>query len=380
MSNPTLFFIAGDPSGDQNTALIIRRVCKELPNALCCGIGGPEMQAEGFKPFLPFEKFNVMGYLEVITHIPFFLKAKNLIVNKMKTLKPSAVICVDYSGFNMPVMKAAHALGIPVIWYISPKIWVWKKRKYLNNFKKYVSHIAVIFPFEKDIFLPHIKNVSFVGNPTVEQMDNGRYSTPEATREKLQENTVKRLAVIPGSRINEIKNIFPVMISACKKLKKEYPDLLFFISRCGNIPNELYDNIIGNLSTESFSGPLEELLITSDIALVTSGTATLQTALMGVPMVIAYKTSTFNYSIGMLLLRNLKYIGLPNIIASDEIVPEYLQKNMTSEKLAEALKSYIDNPEKYRNVKKRLFDLKEKLGIKKPSKEVTKIIRKTIST
>jgi lipid-A-disaccharide synthase len=139
MASPAFMFVAGDPSGDQNTAPIIRQLRRDLPDCTCYGIGGPMMQTEGFISFLPFEEFNRMGYVEVLTHLSFFLKAKKLLIREMKERKPDCVVCVDYSGFNTQIMKAAHGLGIPVLWYIAPKIWAWKKKKHTTNLQKYVS-------------------------------------------------------------------------------------------------------------------------------------------------------------------------------------------------------------------------------------------------
>jgi lipid-A-disaccharide synthase len=286
MTNPTVMFVAGDPSGDQNTAPIIQQIYKEIPECKCFGIGGPMMQAEGFDPMLPFGEFNRMGYLEVLLHLPFFFKAKKLLINEMKARKPGALVCVDYYGFNLQMMKAAYSLDIPVIWYIIPKIWARKNKKRLTNLVRYTSHIATIFPFEADIFLPYKKEVSFVGNPLVEFIDSHNYTIPNIGLDGLRKKESICLALVPGSRIHEIQNCLPIMIEAAKQLKQDYPHLSVKVSRCGHIPDSMYKTIAGDLTIEVSEGPLEELFAGSDLAIVTSGTATLQAALMGIPMVI----------------------------------------------------------------------------------------------
>lgn len=376
MSNPAFMFVAGDPSGDQNTAPIISQIHKEIPDSFCYGIGGPMMQAERFKSILPFEEFNRMGYVEVLSHLPFFLKAKKSLILEMKTKRPDILVCVDYSGFNMILMKAAHTLGIPVLWYIAPKVWAWKKKKHTTNLKKYAAHIATIFPFEVDIFRPYTNEVSFVGNPLVEYIDSKQYTIPSNKSEDLRNKEIIRLAIVPGSRLQEIRYILPAMVAAYKDLKYTYTNLSATVSRCGHIPEGVYQEIAGNSDIDFFDGPLEDMFSCSDLALITSGTATLQAALMAIPMVIAYKTSFINYIIIRIFVHEIKYVGLPNIIAGEGIVPECLQNEMTPESLVNTLKKYIESPDEYKNVREKLITIKEELGSKKPSEEVTRIIKR----
>ncbi len=376
MSPPAFMFVAGDPSGDQNTAPVIRSLRKEIPDCECCGIGGPMMQAEGFTSFLPFENFNRMGYVEVLAHLSFFINAKKLIVQKMKELRPALLVCVDYSGFNTPIMKAAHTLGIPVLWYIAPKVWAWKKKKHTTNLKKYATHIAAIFPFEVDIFKPYIPAVSFVGNPLVEFIDSKNYPCATVNTDDLRKKERIQLALVPGSRLHELQKILPAMIATYQLLKQHYPNLSATVSTCGHIASDVYKGITGTAAVDFFDGPLEEMFSHADLALVTSGTATLQTALMGVPMIIMYKTSFITYLIYKTFITGIDHIGLPNIIAGEEVVPECIQGEMTPESMEPILRNYIESPSAYKSVVKKLVSLKENLGSRKPSEEVTKLIKK----
>ncbi len=376
MSSPAILFVAGDPSGDHNTAPVIRQLRKDAPECKCFGIGGPMMQAEGFTTLLPFEEFNRMGYIEVITHLSFFLNAKKMLVQEMKNRKPDLLVCVDYSGFNTQIMKEAHGLGIPVLWYIAPKIWAWKKKKHTTNLKKYVTHIAAIFPFEVELFQPYVKNTTFVGNPLVEYIDSKQYMFSTASTEDLQKKDIIRLAIVPGSRPHEIEKILPVMMEAYVQLKQKYPQVTAILSRCNHIPREMYRNCIGGTAVDYCDDTLEDLYTQSDLALVTSGTATLQTALMGVPMIIMYKTSYITYLIYKTFITGIDHIGLPNIIARREIVPELIQNDMTVKNLVKLLEGYIESPDTYQSVVKELVSLKESLGSRKPSKEVTALIKR----
>ncbi len=374
MSTTTIMFSVGDPSGDQHSAPIISQLTKKLPSCTCLGIGGPKMAVQGFQALLPFEQFNKMGYVEVLLHLPFFLKAKKRMVQTMRQVKPKALVCVDYYGFNLPLMKAAKRENIPVIWYITPKVWARKNKSRLTNLITYASRIAVIFPFEYEVFAPHSPTVSFVGNPLVEALNSNNYRIPNLDIENLRTKKSIRLALVPGSRPQEIQKMLPVMIQALNILQKEYPQISGIISRCAHLPESLYKNCFLGEPIPLFTGSLEELYTQSDLACVTSGTATLQTALMGIPMAIIYKVSPLTYTIVKWLTDNVSFVGLPNIIAKEEIVPELLQKEMTPEAIATALGHYLASPQTFKKTQEELIALKDMLGSVKPSKAVSELI------
>jgi len=364
-------FIAGDPSGDIHAAPIIKKLIDRCPDVKTYGIGGPAMAQAGFHQILPFEKFNRMGYAEVIKHLPFFLSAKKFLVKIMKAQKPDALVCVDYSGFNIPMMKAAAKLKIPVIWYIAPMVWAWK-RKRAKTLGDHASHIAVIFPFEIPYFSPFKAPVTFVGNPLTESLPNSG-----DTVKKFPADKTFRLAIIPGSRYQEIKNMLPVMLDTVDILKREHPQLKITISKFKGVNQELFEDA-AQRGFELFSGKLSELLAKSDLALVTSGTASLETALMGVPMVITYRTSAISYNIYKSFVK-ISHIGLPNIIAQTEIVPECIQSDATAQNLADKLNRFLKEPAYWEESVTNLSTLRAKLGEKTPSDEVANIIYSYIS-
>lgn len=380
MPKNCIMFVAGEPSGDQNTAPVIEQLINSIPNCKCYGIGGPKMQAMGFISLLPFEEFNKMGYWEVICHLSFFLKAKRVLINEMEKSKPDVLVCVDFSGFNTILMKAAHKMGIPVIWYIAPKFWAWKKKKHTINLKKYTTHIASIFPFETKLLLQYTKSVTFVGNPLVEYIDKQRFHVKTKAAEGLKLKEVIKIAVVPGSRVQEVTKILPVMMSACTILKKKYPNISITVSQYNRIDTALYKKCIDICAATLFTGPLETLFHESDIAIVTSGTATLQAALMCIPMIICYKTSLITYTLGKLLVKGLSNIGLPNIIAEKSIVPELLQHKMGPESIASEVSTYINSPVDLNKTIENLSTLKKELGSKKPSIELTALIKKVLNS
>jgi lipid-A-disaccharide synthase len=360
-------FVAGDPSGDQHASHVLKQLTEILPQAHCFGIGGPAMQSNGFEPLLPFEDFNRMGIVEVLAHLPFFLKAKKLLIAAMDARKPSVLVCVDYPGLNIGLLREANKRKIPVVWYIVPQVWAWKKKRaaILGNL---ASFIGVVFPFEIDFFKLYPAPVRFVGHPLIEALE-----TRSAFKPRNGKKSGRTLALIPGSRRQEVLAMLPAMVEAAKLLLHAHPDLRVFVSRCNGLPRELYQNICSEATFETVEGPLPDLLDKSDFAFVTSGTATLETALAGIPMVIVYRTSNSTYWL-MKRMIHVPFIGLPNIVAGEKIVPECIQREANAENLCKAMAPFIDSEELRRAVIEKLLRLRDVLGSKTPSEEIARVI------
>lgn len=361
-------FVAGDPSGDIHAAPVIRELQRINPGLECWGIGGPKMTAEGFHQLMPFEPFNKMGFIEVVKHLGFFLDAKKKLINEMRVRKPSCLVCVDYPGLNTPLMKAAKKLGIPVVWYIAPMVWAWKKKR-ARVLGAYADFIGCIFPFEPSHFLPYTDKVAFIGNPTVESMELNNES--EANKEKwniLEENSnrVFSVALVPGSRMQEISRMLRPMLDAYMILKKEFPEIRAEVSMFKSINIKEFDIVNEYPGVTVTSDPLDRILSRVRCAIVKSGTSTLETALACVPMVIAYKTSTLTYELAKRLVK-LSWIGLPNIIAQASVVPECIQDSMNAEKLAYECRKFISDKEYCRQTVLELQKIRGVLGAKKPS-------------
>ncbi|MBN1306534.1 MAG: lipid-A-disaccharide synthase [Chitinispirillaceae bacterium] len=367
MAPPTYMFIAGDPSGDRHSAAVIKNLQNENPSCRCIGIGGPAMKGAGFTSLLPFEPFNRMGFIEVIAHLPFFLKAQTKLVHCLGNEKPDCLVCVDYSGFNIPIMKTARKMGIPVVWYIAPMVWAWKKHR-ATILARYASHICCIFPFEVPFFLPYTDRVSFVGNPLAEDRPCMRFF-----KYRVPDNPL--LAIIPGSRPQEVTRILQPMVGAYKLLKTTYPALRATVSRYASLPEDLFIKTCKGTDIEIHNGSLSDLLLKTDIALVTSGTATLETALMGIPHVIVYKTSPITYTI-FKHFATISSIGLPNIIAGETVAPECIQRYVTEKELAERVIRFLSDESLYRKTAERLLQISDLLGAEKPSHAVADIIRR----
>jgi lipid-A-disaccharide synthase len=367
-----IMFIAGEPSGDKHSSSIIRRLKQQQPGIECFGIGGPAMQAEGFVPLLPFEPFNRMGFLEVITHLSFFLTAEKIIKYELAKSKPNAVVLVDYAGFNIRILKIAHALGIPVIWFIAPKVWAWNKKR-AAVLGKFCTVIATIFPFENSYFEGHASKVAFVGNPLVEALALEDESFLSAKKNPPDPGSSLRLAIVPGSRPQEIRYMLGPMVQAFLKLQHDYPVVQATVSQCPWLPDDLFKPF-RNIDGLSFSGKsLNHLFRTHDVSLITSGTATLEAGLAGIPHIIAYRISEVSYRLFKMVMK-IPFIGLPNIVAGKPVVVELIQHNATPVKMYRELRRLIDSPQDFSTVRDEMIALRNKLGSKQPSTEVARII------
>jgi len=370
MSTPSVMFVAGDPSGDEHASHIVRRMARLVDGATAFGIGGPSMRAVGFDALLPFEAFNKMGLWEVLKHLPFFLSAKKRLIEAMDSRKPDALVCVDYPGLNIPLMKAAYKRKIPVVWYIVPQVWAWKKKR-AAVLGKYASFIGTVFPFEVDYFKAYTAPVAFVGHPLVEALQR-RVEASKAAKADSGEGEIT-LSLIPGSRLQEVAAILPAMISASLILKRQFPRLKIIVSKCRGLPATLFAAIRKDSAISLFEGPLSDLLDQTTVAFVTSGTATLETALAEVPLVVVYRTSAMTYWLLKRMIR-VPYIGLPNIVAGEKIVPECIQAQASGTRLAEAMKPFIASQQYRLKTIEKLRGLRQALGSKQPSREIADAI------
>jgi lipid-A-disaccharide synthase len=250
-------------------------------------------------------------------------------------------------------------------------VWAWK-RKRAAVVGAYASHIATIFPFEVPYFTGFKSQVSFVGNPTVEAME--RAGSFGKSARKHPGSGAFRIAIVPGSRRHEIEQMLPRMLEAFSILRQRFPGLRATVSRYQGLPVELYQKICGAAPVEIFEGPLPEMVARTDCALVASGTATLETALLGIPLIVAYHASFVTHAIFRHFIQ-IPYIGLPNIIANSAIVPECIQDQAEPANLALTLERFIVSPKLYNNTVGKLIALRRKLGEKKPSEEVTAILK-----
>ncbi len=371
-----IFWIAGERSGDLHASNVMKAMKESLYEYYHVGIGGPLMQKQGLKTLFPFNRFAVMGFVEVVKHLKFFMKVEKRIKQEFEKSAPDLVVLVDYPGFNMRIAKMADNLGIPVLYYISPQFWAWKHKR-VHQLKDYTRHVAVILPFEKELLDIHRVNCTYVGHPIAEEIsiDNTREQFARAHNLDLNK---KWLGFFPGSREIEVNKMLPPFLQAIKRLDpNEYE---FLVSTTSNIPTETYMHMAKQSSLRNFR-LIEKgnysLMAHCDFLVVTSGTATIETAFIGTPFIIVYKTSWLSYELGKRLVK-IKRIGLPNIILEDDVVPELLQKDVNGKTISETIKRYMTDESLYNEMRGRLREIHKLLGEKEASVETAHIALKLL--
>lgn len=354
--------VAGEASGDLHASNLINSIRKLDDKAEFRFIGGDKMmKAVDKSPDIHYDKLNVMGFSEVIRKLPALLTNLNAAKKIVKEFKPDVLILVDYPGFNLKLAEYAHKLGIRVDYFISPKIWAWKEWR-VKAIKKYVDNMYSILPFEENFYQRHKYPVKYVGNPSVQEIDYALGHLPPKKhfmeRQGLTDQEKPIIALLPGSRKGEIKNNLPIMMEAAKR----FPDHQFVVAAAPAIPEKFYREIAQDPGLQVVFDSTPTLLKYSVAALVTSGTATLETALIGTPQVVCYRANglKLSYKIMEKLLK-VKYVALPNLIMNNSIVPEMLVHNCTVDKVSRELAPLLSHSPKrewqttgYRNMRRRL--------------------------
>jgi len=364
----TLFWLAGENSGDLHAAGVIAK----LPEYNHFGIGGPRMQKCGLKPMFEFSRFSVMGFLEVLEHLKFFLGVERSIKRLFREHPPDLVILVDYPGLNMRIAKMAKKFSIPVLYYICPQFWAWKQRR-IHDLKKYTDHVAFILPFEQSFLNEHEIQSTYVGHPIAEEI-NKIISREDFAKNYDLDPAKTWLGFLPGSRNHEIKRILPEYLKIISLFDNNKFE--FLISKAPTVDKRTFYRVIQKAGKLQFRIVKDNygIMKYSKTLIVTSGTATLETAFIGTPFIIVYKANALSYAIGKQLVK-LDRIGLPNIILNQKIIPEFIQKEANAKKLYQALQSLLVSKEKYEEIKSNLEQLHNLLGEKSASQEVAQIIK-----
>lgn len=329
--------IAGEASGDLHASGLISSIRRLDSNSDFRFFGGDLMQkAAGKVPDVHYDEMNVMGFSEVIRQLPTLMRHLSIAKNIIKDYHPDALILVDYPSFNLKLARFAHELGIPVHYFISPKIWVWKEHR-IKSIKKYVKAMYSILPFEVAFYKKHQYDAIYVGNPSVQEIDYALGHMPPIKhffeRQGIEDNR-NIIALLPGSRKGEIRNNLPLMIEAAKR----FPDHQYIVAAAPTIPMRFYRQIAQDPGLKVVFGCTPVLVKHATAALVTSGTATLETALLSTPQVVCYRSNgkRIAYKIMERLLK-VKYVSLPNLIIGNEIVPELLVHHCTVEAITRNL-------------------------------------------
>ena len=337
--------VAGEASGDLLGGHLMEALLEARPDIEFVGIGGPKMQAAGMNILFPMEKLAVRGYVEVLRHYREIISIRRKLKDYFLVNRPDLFIAVDAPDFNLDLELALKAGGIPTIHYVSPSIWAWRGER-INKIKRAVSNMLALFPHESNIYQQASVPVDYVGHPLADMLPEQpkRTEMRETMRIPLQ---VKVFAFLPGSRQSEVRHLARTYIETAKLILQQMPDARFLVPLAsretrGIFDQALYDCDAKELPVTLLFGHAQDAMIAADIALVASGTATLECALLKRPMVITYKMPAFSWWM-IKRKRYQPYFGLPNILCERFVVPELIQEDATPENLAQALLNLVND-------------------------------------
>jgi len=361
------YIIAGEASGDLHGSNLMKALKQKDPNAEFRFWGGDLMAKQGGTLVKHYRDLAFMGFLEVAMNLRTILNNIKFCKEDIRSNKPDVLILVDYPGFNLRIAKFAKELGIKVVYYISPQLWAWKEGR-VETIKKYVDEMMVILPFEEDFYKKHGVHSHFVGHPLLDAISTLEEVTTENFKTDNGLNEKEIIALLPGSRKQEVEKMLQIMLSV-RPYFKEYQ---FVIAGAPSLPKEFYEKYVDD-NAHFVSNKTYDLLRCSKAALVTSGTATLETALLNIPEVVCYRGSKVSYAIAKRLVKNIKYISLVNLIMDREVVKELIQNDLNTDNLVEELKKILSTEKRF-EVFRDYELLREKLGGKGASENAANVI------
>ncbi len=372
-----ILIIAGEASGDLHGANLVQELKKQDPTLAFYGVGSRRMREAGVRMLADASQISVVGATEVLTHIGAIYGVYALLKKFLREERPSLLILIDFPDFNILVGKAAKKLGIPIVYYISPQVWAWRKGR-IKKIASLVTAMMVVFPFEVELYRKAGVDVRFVGHPLADVVKS-EYTQAEARKQLQLDPRRRTVALLPGSRKREITHLLPDMLEAGKILQSTIVDVQFVLPVAPTLDQAFIQRYVdeGGVPVRLVDGRVYDALRASDAAMVTSGTATLETGLMGVPMVIVYRISGPSFFIGRLLI-DVPHVGLVNIVAGKRVAPELLQEDVTPEKIACAVSEVLEDPARYQQVKDDLLQVRAKLGEGGASKRAASVVMEVL--
>ena len=367
-----IFLSAGEASGDLHAGAITKAILELDPTAQVFGMGGDAMRSAGGEVIFDLKEYSVMGFVEILSALPKFFALRKAFRKVMEERRPDCFVTIDYPEFNMRAAKVAKELNIPVLSFIPPSAWAWRKGRAVSV-GRLVDKVACIYPFAYDVYKAAGANAEFVGNPLVDIVKP--HLSQEAAMAKAGKEQGKPLVLLlPGSRVKEITGVLPVMLEAVGIIKEALPQADFVLQKAPTIDNSLLQKIIAQSgeTVRIVEGDGYDIMSVADVALATSGTVTLEAALCGLPVVICYMASPLSMAIAKKIV-TVKYIGLPNILANREILPELIQEKMTSGNMAKEVLHFL-HPEEYKKIREELAKVVQKLGPGGATKRVAQLI------
>ncbi len=377
MANKHILLVCGEASGDLNAANLVREILRINPEIKISAVGGELLRQAGAEVFYDIKDLSVIGFFDVLKKLPKFLQLKKIVLEKIESEKPDAIILVDFSGFNLRLAKEINNTR-PVIYYISPQVWASRSGR-IQTIKKYIRQIIVLFKFEEEFYKKHGITVSFAGHPLLDIVRPSMEKNEFFKALGLSASKIT-LALLPGSRKQEIENILPTMLKTARIISQDKPSLQIVIAKSTQVDWELYRKLTEKfkLNLKIIEGKTYDCLNIADFALVASGTATLETAVMQKAFVIIYRMNWLNYLLYRPMVR-IPYIGMVNIVAQKKIIPEFIQSGARPKKIASAVLKIMQNPSRLEQIKNDLAKIKDSLGEKGASQRAALALLESLS-
>ncbi len=361
VNHKKILIVSGEPSGDLHASNLVKDLKSLDPTLQFYGIGGELSKKAGVDIIFDITNLALIGVVEVLRHIFVVKKAYDTVVSKIGRDRPDIAILVDYPGFNLKLAANLAKKGIPVVYYISPQIWAWGRQR-VRIIKKYVKKMLVFFKFEEELYKKYGVDAEFVGHPLVDVV-KVTASKDEVYKKYSLSKDKKTIALLPGSREFEIRTLLPIMARAAELMSSKMGDVQFIISKHPHLDLSIYK---ASLKGRSFDhrfveGDTHNIAGAADFAIVASGTATLETGMLGTPLMVVYKTA-FITSIFYYIVVDVHFLGLVNVVAGKEVAPELLQYKMTPERITAKTIEILSNPARLAETKKELQAVKSSLG------------------
>lgn len=357
----SIMFSAGESSGDQHAANMFLELKKHQPDIKGFGMGGAKMALAGIDIRYDSGSIGVIGVVEVLKHYSEIRRALKLIQQLVSTERPDLLVCVDYKEFNLKLARFAKQCGIKVLFYVSPQVWAWRPGR-VKTYGKAIDMMAVIFPFETTYYDAENVPVRYVGHPSVDKVHPQRSRLEDMAIFNLDEGNPV-IGLLPGSRANEINRLLPIMLAAAEILQARIPGIQFMLPQADSISDELLESYMDRspVKITVIKNQPYDVIQCCDVVMTTSGTATIEIALLNVPMVITYKLAALTYWLGRWLV-NTPFIGLPNIILGKGFIKELIQYEATSENLAEEIERILTDKFYADQMRDNLNQVKQQLG------------------
>ena len=370
--------VAGEPSGDLLAGLLIKGLAQRWPEAHSFGIGGPRMQAQGFEAWWPYEKLAVRGYVEVLRHYREIVGIRRQLRNRLLEDKPDVFIGVDAPDFNLDLARDLKAQGVPTVHFVCPSIWAWRADR-IDKIRRSVDHVLCIFPFEEGLLASHGIDATYVGHPIAQAIPMQADQAQARVALGLHGDRPV-VALLPGSRSSEIDYLADRFVKASRHMLNVQPELQFVLPAIPALHHRIENIVTMNgmsLHIKVLSGQSHNALAACDVTLIASGTATLEAALFKKPMVIAYNMNWLSWQ--MMKRQKLQpWVGLPNILCQDFVVPELLQEQATPLAMADAVLDWLSKPAKIQSLQQRFTQLHQNL-MRDTSQLAANAIQKVLS-